>query len=156
MPLTALLLQYSSVAGCNLYAGEKRPLASARPLDPDSDCVFTSGNCPVDSVAKPLGGYWRTGVISTSVAVRLDEGVRYLIVSCHGVGMLGEERGVNSQAIADVVESIAHNNLMQVTSRIGSTREQCTIEILIQSHECLSSTCAATSRYRQRIGKPCS
>ena len=53
-----------------------------------SDC--TSGNCPVDSVGK---GAWRTGVISTSVAVRVDEGLRYLIVSCHGVSLVGEERG---------------------------------------------------------------
>jgi hypothetical protein len=43
----------------------------------------------------------------------------------------------------------------RIPSHIGPTREQRTVEILMHSRGCLSRTRAATSNYRQRIGRPC-
>jgi hypothetical protein len=92
MPLTAALLQYCRVRS----VGDKRTLASA-------DCslqamcpIARRGTVPSTAWQKRLAdrGYFDVGCCSGG------RGVSVLIVSCHGVGLLGEERGmVESKAI---------------------------------------------------------
>lgn len=45
--------------------------------------------------------------------------------------------------------------LKQVPSRASSIKEHCTVEISITRHEYLSSICIVTSRYRDKLGRPC-